>query len=91
MLGTETVPTGLTGVGRELKLTPMIKTQVYLPEEDLKALHAVAKRTGRSVAELMRTAIRAVWLRPQAKGPVALWDGEVGKTSLDHDTIYDQP
>lgn len=69
----------------------MVKTQVYLPEEDLKALHRIAKRTGRSVAELMRDAIRTVWLRPELKGPIALWDGEVGKTSLEHDTIYDEP
>jgi hypothetical protein len=69
----------------------MVKTQVYLPEEDLEALHRAARRTGRSVAELIREAIRTVWLRPKSRGPVALWDGEVKKTSLEHDEIYDQP
>jgi Arc/MetJ-type ribon-helix-helix transcriptional regulator len=51
----------------------MKKTQVYLPEEDLAALHATAERTGKSVAELIREAIRQVWLRP-ADGP-----GELGR------------
>ena len=37
----------------------MTKTQVYLPEEDLAALHATAKRTGKSVAALIREALQA--------------------------------
>jgi len=69
----------------------VVKTQVYLPDEDLRALHRTAKQTGRSVAELIREAIRTVWLRPDPRGPIALWDGEVKKTSLDHDEIYDKP
>jgi len=69
----------------------MTKTQVYLAEEDLVALHRIAKRTGKSVAELMRIAIRTVWLRSEPKGPVSLWDGDIGITSIDHDSIYDEP
>ena len=67
----------------------MTKTHVYLRDEELEALREAAKRTGRSVAELVRDAVRQVWLRPQSQGPVALWDGEPRRTSMDHDdTIY---
>jgi hypothetical protein len=69
----------------------MRKTQVYLRDEDLAALHETARRTGRSVADLIRAAIRQVWRHPRAEGPVALWDGEIQRTSIEHDTIYDEP
>jgi hypothetical protein len=72
-------------------MTPMVKTQVYLRDEELEALHGVAERSGRSVAELVREAIRRVWLRPDTQGPVALWDGVPSHTSVDHDHIYDEP
>ncbi len=71
--------------------TYMIKTQVYLREEELAALHRTARRAGRSVADLVREAIRRVWLRPAARGPVALWDGVPGRPSVDHDALYDEP
>jgi hypothetical protein len=72
-------------------MTPMTKTQVYLRDEELEALHEAARRSGKSVAELVREAVRQVWFRPQSQGPVALWDGEPRRSSLDHDTIYDEP
>jgi hypothetical protein len=72
-------------------MTPVTKTQIYLREEELAALHEVARRTGRSVAELVREAIRKVWLRPGSRGPVALWDGEPRRASSEHDTLYDEP
>lgn len=72
-------------------MTPMTKTQVYLREEELDALHRVAERSGRSVADLIREAIRRAWLRPEAQGPVALWDGMPVHTSVEHDRIYDVP
>ena len=72
-------------------MTPMTKTQVYLREEELRALHSVAERSGRSVADLVREAIRRVWLRPGEAGPVALWDGPVTRTSIEHDHIDDEP
>lgn len=72
-------------------MTPVKKTQVYFPEEDLDELHRVARRTGRSVAALIREAVRDRWLQPKSAGPVALWDGEPRRTSVDHDSIYDQP
>jgi len=72
-------------------MTPMTKTQVYLRQEELDALHAVAGRSGRSVADLVRDAVRRVWLRDEARGPVAVWDGPVARSSADHDHIYDRP
>lgn len=81
----------MTGVKLNFRMTHMTKTQVYLRDEELEALHQAAKRSGKSVAELVREAVRQVWLRPQDRGPVALWDGEPRRISLDHDTIYDEP
>ncbi len=72
-------------------MTHMVKTQVYLRSEELEALHSVSDRSGRSVADLVREAIRRVWLRPEPQGPVALWDGVPARTSVDHDHIYDEP
>ncbi len=69
----------------------MIKTQIYLRPEELEALHRIAERSGRSVAGLVREALRRVWLRPTGQGPVALWDGDPARPSIDHDSIYDQP
>lgn len=72
-------------------MTHVKKTQVYLPEEDLAELHRVAERTGRSIAALIREAIRDRWLSARGDGPVDLWDGEPRRTSVDHDSIYDEP
>ena len=68
---------------------------MYMPklfhEEDLTTLHRISSESGKSVAELVREAIRQVWLRPSAKGPVALWNGVPRRASVDHDSIYDEP
>jgi hypothetical protein len=69
----------------------MEKTQIYLPKEELDALRKAASRSGRSVAELVRDAIRKVVLKPQAKGPVAIWDGEPKRSSSEHDSVHDEP
>jgi hypothetical protein len=69
----------------------MEKTQVYLRKEELEALRKAAARSGRSVAELVREAIRKVVLKPQTGGPVALWDGEPRRTSTEHDSVHDEP
>lgn len=79
----------LTYVALACKLTHMTKAQVYFPDRDLEELRSMARRTGRSVADLVREAVRRVWLRPDASGPVALWDGTPTKTSAEHDAIYD--
>ena len=69
----------------------MVKTQVYLREEELEALREIARQSGRSMAELVREAIREVWLRRDCRGPVGLWDGQPRRTSVEHDSIYDSP
>jgi hypothetical protein len=69
----------------------MEKTQVYLRKEELAALRKAAARSGRSVAELVRDAIRKVVLTPQATGPVAIWDGEPTRSSMEHDSVHDEP
>ncbi|HEY1243725.1 MAG TPA: CopG family transcriptional regulator [Hyphomicrobiaceae bacterium] len=69
----------------------MEKTQVYLRKEELDALREAAARSGRSIAEIIREAIRQVVLKPQAAGPVAIWDGTPKCTSIDHDSVHDEP
>ncbi|MSQ89584.1 MAG: hypothetical protein EXR32_09965 [Betaproteobacteria bacterium] len=68
----------------------MEKTQVYLRKEELAALRAAAVRSGCSVAELVRDAVRKVVLKPPATGPVALWDGEPKRRSVEHDSVHDE-
>ena len=74
-----------------VKVTYMEKIQVYLRKEELEALRKAAARSGRSVAELVREAIRKVVLKPQTAGPVAIWDGEPRRTSTEHDSVHDEP
>jgi hypothetical protein len=69
----------------------MEKTQIYLRKEELAALRAAAARSGRSVADLVREAIRKVVLKPSASGPVAIWDGEPKRSSTEHDSVHDSP
>ena len=69
----------------------MEKTQVYLRKEELAALREAAARSGRSVAELVREAIRKVILKPRTGGPVAIWDGKPKRISIDHDSVHDEP
>ena len=69
----------------------MEKMQIYLRKEELEALRKTAARSGRSVAEVVREAIRKVVLKPEAAGPVALWDGEPKRSSVDHDGVHDSP
>ena len=61
----------------------MEKTQVYLRK--------AAARSGRSIAALVRDAIRKIVLKPEAAGPVAIWDGEPKRTSVEHDSVHDAP
>lgn len=67
----------------------MEKTQVYLRKEELAALREAAERSGRSVADLVREAVRKTVLKPKGGGPVGIWDGEPRRISRDHDSIYD--
>jgi hypothetical protein len=68
-----------------------INMQVYLLRKKLDALRQAAARSGRSVAEVARDATRKVVLKPQAASPVAIWDCEVRRTSIEHDSIHDEP
>ncbi|SEE70026.1 Ribbon-helix-helix protein, copG family [Rhizobiales bacterium GAS188] len=78
-------------VNSDFRLTHMEKIQVYLRMEELDALRKAAARSGRSVAELVREAIRKVVLKPQPTGPVAIWDGEPRRASIEHDSVHDEP
>jgi hypothetical protein len=78
-------------VTQTANLTHMKKTQVYLPEDELEGLREAASRSGRSVAALIRDAIRQVVLKPATDGPVALWDGQPRRVASDHDSVYDEP
>ena len=69
----------------------MEKTQVYLRKEELEALRKAAARSGRSVAALVREAVRKAVLMPAAEGPVGLWDGEPKRSSVEHDSVHDEP
>ncbi len=68
----------------------MEKTGVYLRKEELERLRQAAARSGRSVAGLIREAIRNFVLRRQSSGPVALWNGEPKRNSIEHDSVYDE-
>jgi hypothetical protein len=69
----------------------MEKTQVYLCKEDLDASRKAAARSGCSIAELVRDAIRKVVFKPPAIGPIAIWDGEPKRASIKHDSVHDEP
>jgi len=69
----------------------MEKTQVYLRKEELDALRKVAARSRRSVSALVREAVRKVVRMPAAEGPIAIWDGKPKRSSLDHDSVHDEP
>ena len=81
----------MTYVSNPSKVTYMIKTQVYLRKEELDALRVAAARSGRSVAALIREAIRKIVLKPEPAGPVAIWDGEPRRSSIEHDSVHDEP
>ena len=81
----------MTYVSYGHKVTHMVKIQVYLPREELEALREAAARSGRSVAELIREAVRKTVLKPRYAGPVAIWDGEPKRTSIEHDSVHDEP
>jgi hypothetical protein len=69
----------------------MEKIQVYFAKEELDALRKAAARSEQSVAEIVREAVRKAVLKPRAAGPVAIWDGEPRQTSVEHDSVHDEP
>ncbi len=68
----------------------MTKTQVYFAESDLQALHKLSIARKKSVAALIRDAVKRTYLEP-LDGPVAVFRGQAKRTSTDHDAIYDDP
>jgi hypothetical protein len=68
----------------------MEKIQIYLRKEEIVALQEAAARSGRSVADLVREAIRKFVLKPQTAGPVAIWDGRPKRSSMEHDSVHDE-
>ncbi len=42
------------------------------------------------MAEVVRHAIRTVVLKPSGGGSVAFWDGEPKRSSIEHDSVYDE-
>ena len=72
-------------------MSRMTKTQVYLPADELRELHRIARRKRRRVAELVRDAVRQVWIAPPSQGPVGMADGILRAPSADHDSAFDEP
>jgi hypothetical protein len=77
---------------------------IELPGDVEEKLQNLASRQGRNVGVLVQEAVceylvaasmhntdRQARPHAQGKGPVALWDGEIRRTSVEHDSIYDQP
>jgi hypothetical protein len=77
---------------------PMTKTQIYFQPEELRALHRIAKATGRPVAELVREAVRDKYLTMTPGDPrpghamIGLYRGPVppGGSSAEHDSAFDE-
>ena len=69
----------------------MVRLQISLQEKDPNLLRHTAVRSGQSVADLVREAVRRVWLWPTASGSVALWDGIPGHALINHNVIYEGP
>lgn len=67
----------------------MVKTQVYMPEGELRELNRLARQKGRRMADLVREAVRRVWLEKPLNGPVALSNGQLRGTSAEHDAAFD--
>jgi len=52
----------------------MVKTQVQLPEEDLKSLRRLAAEKGVSVSALVRQGVRQVLSSPESPSREELWE-----------------
>jgi hypothetical protein len=60
------------------------KTQIYLRTEERAAVRAAAAPSGRSIADVIRDA------QPQREDPVAIWDGQPRRSSMEHDSAHDE-
>ena len=68
----------------------MEKTQIYLGKGELDGLREAAARSKRSMAALVRDAIREVVHKPPTAGLVAIWDGKRKRSSSEHDDVHDE-
>jgi hypothetical protein len=48
-------------------------------------------RSWRIVADLIRATLGKVAVKSQPAPPVAIWNGEPKCTSIEHDSVYDEP
>jgi hypothetical protein len=76
---------GVERDGLEWEAPKMPEIEIDLSDEEMEALRQASARPGRTVSELIREAVWEVWLRPGARGPVALWDGVPRRMSTEHD------
>lgn len=68
----------------------MVKTQVYLPAQDLRALHRLARRVRRPVAALVREAVQRTLVREMPPGgPVGVIRRIRGRAD-EHDSAFDE-
>lgn len=51
----------------------------------------VAALSGLGIAQIVQDAIRRLVAKPQVEGPVAIWEGGPARTSVNHDSVHDQP
>ena len=77
----------------------MVRTQVQLPEQQFRALRAVAARRGVSMAELLRQAVETLlrsspppddycWAR--ASAAIGLFNSGLGDLAEEHDRYLDE-
>jgi hypothetical protein len=69
----------------------MEETRVYLRKEKLAALRKAARRPVRSMAELIRHAVRRIVPKRRATGPTAIWDGKPKRLSVEDDSVHEEP
>lgn len=63
-------------------MSSLTKTTVYLPEQEYRQLKAMARREGRSAAELLREAVRAYARRGGATRSRSIASGRSGRSDL---------
>ena len=67
--------------------------EFWLNLQKLYELRLAREEVGDRVKRLPKLTERKakVVLMPAAEGPIAIWDGEPKRSSLDHDSVHDEP
>lgn len=68
----------------------MAKISAYLTESEMAKLRQLARSQKRPIADLVRETICERWFGASDKGPVALSNGEIRDTGLEHDQAFDE-